>query len=243
MSLLITRNNDTGSPESYHNHLRDTFEIAPNSEIAVHTCVINRDPTYVVKDTCEFYVYHGGYLSDSTVTKDQTGKEAYLQYYDMFSSLWVDQPIQISVPEGDYSLNGFTEQIQASLNKYDFHPSFQGTWTCEAARAADGSFNGFKIENVQRGLDASSDETGITAEQLGGLTFTAGTQRLARNASGVGMKMSRLNSPLNGAKGAVVFKVDNIGTGSDWAIGLRRNYFDNYVEPHDKVPQMDFVVY
>ena len=34
MSLLITRNNDTGSPESYHNHLRDTFEIAPNSEIA-----------------------------------------------------------------------------------------------------------------------------------------------------------------------------------------------------------------
>lgn len=242
MSLLITRNNDTGSPESYHNHLRDTFEIAPNSEIAVHTCVINRDPTYVVKDTCEFYVYHGGYLSDSTVTKDQTGKEAYLQYYDM-SPLWVDQPIQISVPEGDYSLNGFTEQIQASLNKYDFHPSFQGTWTCEAARAADGSFNGFKIENVQRGLDASSDETGITAEQLGGLTFTAGTQRLARNASGVGMKMSRLNSPLNGAKGAVVFKVDNIGTGSDWAIGLRRNYFDNYVEPNDKVPQMDFMVY
>ena len=242
MSLLITRNDKDGQPESYHNFLRDTFEVPPNSEIAVHTCVINRDPTYVVNDTCVFYVYHGGYLSDADVEPNEAGKEAYLQYYGM-SSLWVDQPIQIIMPKGDYSLNGFTEQIQASLNKYDFHPSFQGTWTCEAARAADGSFNGFKIENVQRGLDASSDETGITAEQLGGLTFTAGTQRLARNASGVGMKMSRLNSPLNGAKGAVVFKVDNIGTAKDWAIGLRRIYFDNYAKPHDKVPQMDFMVY
>jgi hypothetical protein len=160
------------------------------------------------------------------------------------SPLWVDQPIRITVPKGDYSLNGFAEQVQFALNKYDFHPSFQGKWTCVVVRAADGSFNGFKIENVQRGLDASSAETGITAEQLGGLTFTAGTQRLTRNASGVGMKASRLNSPLNGAKGVVVFKVDNIGTDKDWAIGLRRNWFDpTYVEQHDFVPQMDFVVY
>ena len=42
MSLLITRNNANGSPESYHNHLRDTFEIPPHSDIAVHTCIINK---------------------------------------------------------------------------------------------------------------------------------------------------------------------------------------------------------
>ena len=243
MSLLITRNNANDKPESYHNYLRDTFEVPPGSEIAVHTCVINRDPTYVVKDTCEFYVYHGGYLSDTDVATGEVGKEAYMQYYGM-SPLWVDQPIRITVPKGDYSLNGFAEQVQFALNKYDFHPSFQGKWTCVVVRAADGSFNGFKIENVQRGLDASSAETGVTAEQLKGLTFTASTQRLTRNASDIGMKVSRLNSPLNGAKGAVVFKVDNIGTGQDWAIGLRRNWFDpTYVEPHDFVPQMDFVVY
>ena len=75
MSLLITRNNANGSPESYHNHLRDTFEIPPHSDIAVHTCLINRDPTYVVKDTCEFFVYHGGYLSDSDVTLNETRYE------------------------------------------------------------------------------------------------------------------------------------------------------------------------
>jgi hypothetical protein len=243
MSLLITRNNASDPPESYHNYLRDTFEVPPHSEIAVHTCIINRDPTYVIKDTCVFYVYHGGYLSDHTVTTGQAGKEAYMQFHGM-TPLWVDQPIRISVPAGDYSLDGFAQQVQSELNYYDFHPSFQGRWTCEVARAADGSFNGFQIQNVQRGLDASSAETGATAEQLGGLLFAAGTQRLTRNASGVGMKVSRLNSPLNGAKGAVVFNVDNIGTGEDWAIGLRRNYFDAaYVQTHDTRPQMDFMVY
>ena len=30
MSLLITRNNKDGQPESYHNFLRDTFEVPPN---------------------------------------------------------------------------------------------------------------------------------------------------------------------------------------------------------------------
>ena len=41
----------------------------------------------------------------------------------------------------------------------------------------------------------------------------------------------------------MVFNVDNIGTGEDWAIGLRRNYFDpTYVQTHDTRPQMDFMV-
>ena len=88
MSLLITRNNATDPPESYHNYLRDTFEVAPHSEIAVHTCIINRDPTYVVKDTCVFFVYHGGYMSKATVTVGEVGKEAYMQYYGL-SPLWV----------------------------------------------------------------------------------------------------------------------------------------------------------
>ena len=102
MSLLITRNNANDKPESYHNYLRDTFEVPPGSEIAVHTCVINRDPTYVVKGSnCDFYVYHGGYLSDADVTAGEVGKEAFMQYYGM-SPLWVDQPIRITIPTGDY---------------------------------------------------------------------------------------------------------------------------------------------
>ena len=47
MSLIITRNNGSDPPESYHNYFKDTFEIRPHSQIAVHTCVINRDPSYV----------------------------------------------------------------------------------------------------------------------------------------------------------------------------------------------------
>ena len=80
MSLLITRNNANDKPESYHNYLRDTFEVPPGSEIAVHTCIINRDPTYVVKGSnCDFYVYHGGYMSNAKVATGEVGKEAFMQ--------------------------------------------------------------------------------------------------------------------------------------------------------------------
>jgi hypothetical protein len=184
MSLLITRNNANGSPESYHNHLRDTFEVAPMSEIAVHTCIINRDPTYVVKGECDIYVYHGGYLSDADVTLNEVGYEAYMQFYGV-AALWVDQPIVIHLKDGDYSLRDFAQEVQTALNTYDFHPSFQGKWTCtfDDVRAADGSFNGFKIENIQRGLDAPSSETGVTKVLNGGLTLNAATQRLTRGTS------------------------------------------------------------
>ena len=35
MSLLITRNNANDPPESYHNYLRDTFEVPPHSHTNV----------------------------------------------------------------------------------------------------------------------------------------------------------------------------------------------------------------
>ena len=82
MSLILTRNNHPDPPESYRNYFRDTILIPAHSEIAVHTCVINRDPTYTVKGNCTFFVYHGGYLSDASVSKDEAGKQIYLQYYD-----------------------------------------------------------------------------------------------------------------------------------------------------------------
>ena len=103
MSLIITRNNGSDPPESYHNYFKDTFEIRPHSQIAVHTCVINRDPSYVISDDDSvFYVYHGGYLSDAMVTKDEGGYENYLQFYDL-NELWVDQPIAITLSKGRYS--------------------------------------------------------------------------------------------------------------------------------------------
>ena len=243
MSLLITRNNATDSPASYHNYLRDTFEVPPHSEIAVHTVVINRDPTYIITDDCTFYIYHGGYLSDATVTKDEGGKQIYLQYYDYSLTLWVDQPIDVHLTKGSYTVSEFARHVEQQLNHHDFHPAFQGQWTCDvdAARAADGSFNGFKIQCAQRSLDASSNEKGVTQLMNGGLAFTQGTQKLLRNTAGADglMKASRLNSVLHPAGGSVVFNLANIGSGKPWAIGLRRKTY-----PHkayeNSVPMMDF---
>ena len=146
MSLIITRNNGSDPPESYHNYFKDTFEIRPHSQIAVHTCVINRDPSYVISDDDSvFYVYHGGYLSDAMVTKDEAGYENYLQFYDL-NELWVDQPIAITLSKGRYSSAKLAAHVENQLNYYDFHPSFQKKWTCAVVRTSDGVFDGFKLQ-------------------------------------------------------------------------------------------------
>ena len=76
MSLIITRNNGSDPPESYHNYFKDTFTVEPHSEVAVHTVVINRDPTYVITHgNSSFYIYHGAYLSNALVTVGEVGYE------------------------------------------------------------------------------------------------------------------------------------------------------------------------
>ena len=118
MSLIITRNNGTDRPESYHNYLKNTFEVEPHSEIAVHTVVINRDPTYVISDAnSQFYIYHGSYTPTELNTlgfEDKSG-----------NSLWVDQPIEVKLSVGRYGVNAFAAHVQAQLNLYDHHPTFQ----------------------------------------------------------------------------------------------------------------------
>lgn len=242
MSLIITRNNGSDPPESYHNYFKDTFEIRPHSQIAVHTCVINRDPSYVISDDDSvFYVYHGGYLSDAMVTKDEAGYENYLQFYGL-NELWVDQPIAITLSKGRYSSAKLAAHVENQLNYYDFHPSFQKKWTCVVVRTSDGVFDGFKLQNIQRGLDTSASATAVSAVLAGGLAWDASAQTLT-NTTNNSPQTSRIDHPLNGANGEVVFDIEHIGSDGDWYVGLRRHTFvSTYTVADHRGQVFDFVV-
>ena len=69
MSLIVLRNDDTQAPNSFQNSFTNTFEVEPNSEIALHSIALNRAPKYDISDRF-FYVYHGEQLDESAKPED-----------------------------------------------------------------------------------------------------------------------------------------------------------------------------
>ena len=46
MSLITLRNTNGQSPSTFENDFNNTFEIEPNSEVALHSIALNRLPQY-----------------------------------------------------------------------------------------------------------------------------------------------------------------------------------------------------
>ena len=236
MSLIITRNNGTDRPESYHNYLKNTFEVEPHSEIAVHTVVINRDPTYVISDAnSQFYIYHGSYTPTELNTlgfEDKSG-----------NSLWVDQPIEVKLSVGRYGVNAFAAHVQAQLNLYDHHPTFQGKWTCTVLRDSNNQFTGFRINAEQRGLDANSKPSKheVLEGLSDGLTVNMVPAKITFTSSSNTLRGNTILHPLNAAGGEVVWDMNSV-TGQ-WKLGLRRLKFNTaYTVPDNDKLMYDFLL-
>ena len=50
MSLIVLRNDVTQAPNSFQNNFTNTFEVEPNSEIALHSIALNRAPKYDISN-------------------------------------------------------------------------------------------------------------------------------------------------------------------------------------------------
>ena len=50
MSLITLRNTNGQSPSTFENDFNNTFEIEPNSEVALHSIALNRLPQYDISD-------------------------------------------------------------------------------------------------------------------------------------------------------------------------------------------------
>ena len=64
MSLITLRNTNGQSPSTFENDFNNTFEIGPNSEVALHSIALNRLPQHEISDKF-FYVYHGVRINDT----------------------------------------------------------------------------------------------------------------------------------------------------------------------------------
>ena len=224
-------------PARYSNQLSSTFQIEPNSEIAVESVKINRNGNVQLSATNnQFNVYIGDDLNASGLRLEQVG--------GFPVSTWIrgDRGGKTStLNPGD-----LTEKISYGLQAgLDQHPNYSATWNGSNTDYPDidllngsGIFTGYQYLFNQNGCLSVSTKTGMTTEigQKGWVNSTAFADIFtvaSAGASGVRVKKNTPIDlscmyqalPMSLASGSVSFYFDSQANGSAgdrWAVGLSR---------------------
>ena len=215
MSLLITKS-PPGQAASYTNHFKDTFEIKPNSQIAVQEATINRRALINVSSNAFLAVYHGKTLAG-------------LEYND------IDWGISLPIPEGTYEPDGFAATVQTALNLYEYHPVYAGNWVCAPQYdLASQEFTGVNIavkQTVSTAVTrfaAADVENYPTIADLK-LSYDAATGRATRASTGSAADADipgslSVNKALLATGGSLVVKAESSHLHGEFEIFLGRKY-------------------
>ena len=231
-------------PARYSNQLSSTFQIEPNSEIAVESIKINRNGNVQLSATNnQFNVYIGDDLNASGLRLEQVG--------GFPVSTWIrgDRGGKTStLNPGD-----LTEKISYGLQAgLDQHPNYSATWNGSNTDYPDidllngsGIFTGYQYLFNQNGCQSVSTRTGMTTE-IGQKGWVATNSNFrdeftvaSAGASGVRVRKTSDTAdlsamyqalPMSLANGSVSFYFDSQANGSagdSWAVGLSRCLLNN----------------
>ena len=225
MSLIVLRNDVTQAPNSFQNNFTNTFEVEPNSEIALHSIALNRAPKYDISNRY-FYVYHGDELNEKAQPEDAT------------RLLTPCKPSKIILKDGHYSDTELVAEVQRALRNCDKHPNFQQNWTCAAnvGGANNDIFQGVTIVCDQVGavgLDATGNVGTRTVPQTDPLILGLGNSRLDgysyTKATGEAKRLDndplleahiRAQHPMNFNSGEVIINFSGLYDFSDTTSGV-----------------------
>ncbi len=153
MSLVILSNqlevseentdSEWEKPYSFHNALKETLRIPPNSEVALQSIKVNKNTDTITLDGNQaFYQTYGDDLQDKT--NDRTMEET------------TQIPIMCNIdPESnfaeDVSHSAFVERVGVAMNEGMPHPDFFGEQECSIKLDSNNDFDGFNLSYEGRG--------------------------------------------------------------------------------------------
>tara|TARA_R110001599_G_scaffold328796_1_gene542409 strand:- start:181 stop:2154 length:1974 start_codon:yes stop_codon:yes gene_type:complete len=233
-------------PARYSNQLSSTFQIEPNSEIAVESVKINRNGNVQLSVTNnQFNVYIGQDLNASALLLQQSG--------GFPVSTWIRG--SSGGKTMTLSPSDLREKISYGLQAgLDQHPNYSATFNgsnTDFPRVnllnGSGIFTGYQYLFNQNGCQSVSTRTGMTTElgQKGWVTAdinqtdfsvvsagASGVRVKKPSTAGAGEDMSAMYQalPMSLANGSVVFFFNsgaNGSAGGEFAVGLSRASFND----------------
>jgi hypothetical protein len=243
-SQVMQSMNGLSSPATFTNFMRSPILLDPNSEVAVQSVRIQRDPVYTVTDTSVAYKYTGREIGSSVPIRD---------------SVWA--PLPVRMREGNYTPSGFREKFEEALSDVKLPGQ---TWeitsnACATTQSASLSQGGHMIEVKEAsGVGAGGDwincsncsESLVDADWEAYLTepvytfsksetipksdnytissVNTGQDTIARNFATPGVKsfdhksMAILKRPIMNSSGIMRFRCKSLPDGGKFAMGLTR---------------------
>tara|TARA_R110000787_G_scaffold6728_3_gene23365 strand:+ start:165 stop:1961 length:1797 start_codon:yes stop_codon:yes gene_type:complete len=240
MSLLITsndeRDNTTGSlagqmPASYSNYLSQPLRIKPDSQIAVHSVKIRKDPQFMLKGGGNrLYFWFGEKLN---YNQDGTGTTILKKDTTSNPLLALMRPKDYNLNKAVYTAEDMAVQMTTEMNGYLYHPNIYGKLLVEPSRDdSTNDFEGFTYKFTQRGDDATLDNIPSTwlPRYLGdGFTFETNTFTKTsdtKTAFGLGT-----DYPLSWSNGLCEYDITGTSTGAISMVGLARSWYGDQREP------------
>ncbi len=236
-------NNINNAPYRFHNSLKQTFKIPPNSEVSVQSVKINKSSTYYLSRNDKWYEFWGPELLTSKTDEEKT----IYQPIVCFPKLLEDMDDEL------VGMNDFIERISTAMNVGVPHPDFYGQITLGLNQdPTTKEMKGYKL-SVQNPTALATEQVyqadfnkvanwhpiwdGMDANEK--LTFTPGVSatptfpRISRNAADKDDSSENTlecrSLPLSHARGELVVDVKGSydagggeGMSNTWQIGLTR---------------------
>ena len=263
MSYVVTSNpfndvristSERESAFSYHNSTSDTYEILPNSEIAVASVKINKSNKVTLTKGMRFYNYMGVYITDALSNQ---GKTTTIPHQ---AELLSDITGMSEYEEVD--LNTLAKRVATALNESVFNTELYGLFNVNVKYdAADNSFKGLQIESSQRisakvtprdTLSATTtfDNLYQTLIDDGDIDATAGltydntdNSLVAQNQPDKWANVATcLQNPIGTSGGLFSVDLTNM-TGTNWGVGLSRSDAGDFCPPSFSVPDSEIAMY
>lgn len=226
MSLLITSSSQKElttaigieDPAAYTNHLISTLTIPKNSEVAVQSVKIQRNPEIDYSGARLTNFWFGERLSEVAELKDS-----------VCNFIPQENTIRQSLP-----VQQFSEEFGSMMaDALSLHPeiatSASSASFCQPKYDGNGKFQGYQFQIAQLGVQAASVVPSDTTfrsvggtEATGRATYTSGSMTSIDDFAVGTFKLEGTEGPLSLYGGEVTFNVSQTNA-SDWTVGLTRS--------------------
>ena len=251
MSLLITSNDERDNPtearggqmaSSYSNYLSQPLRIQPDSQIAVHSVKIRKDPQFNLKGGGNrLYFWFGEKLHRN---RDGTGTTIIRDFTTSNPLFAFMRPSDYDLNKAVYTAEDMAVEMTTEMNGYLYHPNIYGKLLVEPARdGTTNDFEGFTYKFTQRGDDALINNIPQTwkSRYIGsdGFTYVANTftkSDATKSACGLGT-----DYPLSWSNGLCEYDISGTTDGAVSMVGLARSWYeriagDKYDKPDARQP-------
>ena len=134
--IIYQRNADYDAAYSFHNSLKQTLKIDPDSEVAVQSVKLSKSSNIIVKESDQWFQYFGKDLHKSGTTADDG------PYYP----IQCNPAMPVGFPSKSVNMEDFAALIKKGMNIGMPLPTAYGLMDFEVARDAAGAYKLFTYE-------------------------------------------------------------------------------------------------